>query len=97
VAPARKTDPGELFPWPELAEYGIGAWPGSSPPLAGEASAARVTDMLIQFGYGVSPEVDVSLETAIAAFQRHFRPGKIDGIADHETAARLAALGSHTE
>jgi N-acetylmuramoyl-L-alanine amidase len=97
VAPARKTDPGELFPWAQLAEYGMGVWPGSSPPLAGEASAARVTDMLIQYGYGVSPEVDVPLETVVAAFQRHFRPAKIDGIADHETVARLAALVSTAE
>jgi N-acetylmuramoyl-L-alanine amidase len=97
VAPARKTDPGELFPWAQLAEYGMGVWPGSSPPLAGEASAARVTDMLVQFGYGVSPEVDVPLETVIAAFQRRFRPAKIDGIADHETVARLAALLTGSE
>jgi N-acetylmuramoyl-L-alanine amidase len=91
VAPNRKMDPGELFPWRELTEYGIGVWPHAA-PLAGEAAAARVSEMLSQFGYGVPPQVDWSLESVITAFQRRFRTEKIDGIADPETVARLAAL-----
>jgi N-acetylmuramoyl-L-alanine amidase len=94
VAPPRKTDPGELFPWKELAQYAIGIWPGASPP-AGEAPFARVAEMLSQFGYGVPPAVDWSLQSVIAAFQRRFRPEKIDGVADPETVARLAALVTH--
>jgi N-acetyl-anhydromuramyl-L-alanine amidase AmpD len=39
-----------------------------------------------RFGYAdASPD-------AIRAFQRHFRPGGITGIADGETVARLADL-----
>jgi len=94
VAPPRKTDPGELFPWKELAEYGIGVWPGHA-PLAGEAASGRVPELLSQFGYGVPPDVDWPLQTVITAFQRRFRPEKIDGIADPETVARLAALLTH--
>jgi len=93
VAPARKTDPGELFPWRELAENGIGVFPSHSPasPASGggkEAFAAA----LAQFGYGVAPEVDIPLATIVTAFQRHFRPEKIDGIVDAETERRLSAL-----
>jgi N-acetylmuramoyl-L-alanine amidase len=91
VAPPRKTDPGELFPWRELAEYGIGVWPGFA-PLVGEAASERVAELLSRFGYGVPPEVDWPLESVITAFQRRFRTGKIDGVADPETVARLAAL-----
>jgi N-acetylmuramoyl-L-alanine amidase len=122
VAPVRKTDPGELFPWQHLAENGIGIFP---PPCAGEVARVRAPEggvtlasmrpsaslryaplgtspahgggkdfamRLAAFGYGVSPDVDVPLATVITAFQRHFRPEKIDGVADAETGARLAAL-----
>jgi N-acetylmuramoyl-L-alanine amidase len=87
VAPNRKTDPGELFPWERLAEAGIGLFPT---PLCGTAHTAA--QLLSDFGYGIPPEVDWPLEITISAFQRHFRPSRIDGIADSETLAHLEAL-----
>lgn len=95
VAPARKMDPGELFPWRQLAESGIGVFPPTSDD--GPRPIAAVNDeafagMLRRFGYGVPPEVDIPLATVTTAFQRHFRSEKVDGIADSETAARLIAL-----
>src|SRR5438477_3168540 len=88
VAPARKLDPGELFPWGELALAGVGLWP--------QTRKHRLTvpfdDGLRAFGYGVAPEVDVRSEIVIEAFQRHFRPSRIDGRADGECEAILAAL-----
>jgi N-acetylmuramoyl-L-alanine amidase len=105
VAPARKTDPGELFPWKHLADFGIGVWPRSLPPLRGREPRQRASDpakpdgagddfadALARFGYGVRPAVDVPLDAVIAAFQRHFRPSCIDGVADAECAAILASL-----
>jgi N-acetylmuramoyl-L-alanine amidase len=94
VAPARKTDPGELFPWKTLAEHGIGLWPvarssQSERRVTGEGDFAA---NLARFGYGVPPDVDVPLEAVIAAFQRHFRPTCIDGIADDECAILLESL-----
>ncbi len=101
VAPGRRTDPGELFPWPRLAEHGIGLWPPhpSLSPKGGEGASAHARTGegdfaagLSRFGYGVPPDVDVPLEAVIAAFQRHFRPSCIDGVADGECAAILESL-----
>jgi N-acetylmuramoyl-L-alanine amidase len=47
---------------------------------------------LARFGYGVPPAVDVSLETVVTAFQRHFRPSCVDGVADLECEGILSAL-----
>jgi N-acetylmuramoyl-L-alanine amidase len=101
VAPGRKTDPGELFPWQHLADFGIGVWPRTpvnSPLEGGSKSAQQISGrgdipaLLSRFGYGVPPQVDAPLESVIAAFQRHFRPTCIDGVADAECAAILASL-----
>jgi len=94
VAPARKEDPGELFPWPQLADFGIGIWPfvphGRGPvPEDRDAAFARG---LRQFGYGFAPDADAPLEKAVAAFQRHWRPAKVDGVIDEESAYRLGVL-----
>jgi N-acetylmuramoyl-L-alanine amidase len=86
VAPARKTDPGELFPWKRLAKEGIGVW-----PKAAKASGDFVAD-LKRFGYGLPPDVEVPERDVIAAFQRHFRTLRIDGVADDETQCLAAAL-----
>jgi N-acetylmuramoyl-L-alanine amidase len=95
VAPARKMDPGELFPWRRLADAGIGiftAAPDLGAHLVASANDEAFAGMLSYFGYGVPPDVDVPLATVTTAFQRHFRPEKTDGIADRETEARLRAL-----
>jgi len=101
VAPARKEDPGELFPWARLAREGVGLWPetgsisgsGLSPGSSGEAVSALQRD-LARFGYGidVSGLFDEATRLVVVAFQRHFRPRLLDGVADSETRALLAAL-----
>ena len=94
VAPSRKMDPGELFPWQQLAACGIGVWPGMSalplPVAAAEPGVAAAS--LARYGYGLPPNTDVSLETVITAFQRHFRPARIDGRWDGECQGVLRAL-----
>jgi N-acetylmuramoyl-L-alanine amidase len=92
VAPARKEDPGELFPWQHLAEAGIGAWPKTSRHNANHAKGADVAKQLAAYGYGTAPDVDVPLATVVTAFQRHFRPSLLNGAWDGECAAALAAL-----
>jgi N-acetylmuramoyl-L-alanine amidase len=88
VAPARKIDPGELFDWQHLAATGIGQWPT---PVAGPSDLAAVQRALARFGYEVVPSgnVDEATRLALSAFQRHFRPARIDGIADEGTRGLL--------
>jgi len=92
VAPARKEDPGELFPWQSLAAEGIGLWPTSAP----EADFAwpAMARGLAAFGYdvGAGEPGDPALRLALIAFQRHWRQRLCDGQPDRESAALLAGL-----
>ena len=88
VAPARKMDPGELFPWGTLALAGVGLWPQTRK----KRLSGAFEDGLRAFGYGLAPDVDVPPRLAVQAFQRHWRPARVDGHADEECAAILAAL-----
>ena len=101
VAPAREIDPGELFPWKALAEAGHGLWvepdPAPGAPLAEGAEGAGVFAFqagLTRLGYECPPsgQFDSATTTVVSAFQRHWRPHQVDGIADGETRARLIAL-----
>jgi N-acetylmuramoyl-L-alanine amidase len=98
IAPARKEDPGELFPWKRLAENGVGLWPSISSPLCRTVDARNAhwvgdgAGDLARFGYGLPPDVDVPVDKVITAFQRHFRPTKLDGVWDVECTAILSTL-----
>jgi N-acetylmuramoyl-L-alanine amidase len=92
IAPERKQDPGELLDWSRLAASGIGLW-----PPAGEGRPrpiARLQEELADFGYRIprNGRNDRSTRDVVIAFQRHFRPARVDGIADRETLARLDGL-----
>lgn len=87
VAPLRKEDPGELFPWRQLADRGVGFWPSAK---ARKASAAEVKGWLASFGYGY---LDEGFAAVLRAVQRRFRPSHIDGLLDPETAGIAAWLG----
>jgi len=101
VAPSRKEDPGERFPWKILAEAGHGLWvePPASPgaPLTVGDNGTGVFAMQAGFtrlGYDCPPSGDYDADTAtiVTAFQRHWRPRMVDGVADGETRARLVQL-----
>jgi N-acetylmuramoyl-L-alanine amidase len=102
VAPMRKDDPGEKFPWDRLAAAGIGVWvephpitPGVALTVGDEGPQVRALQaQLAQYGYGVpvTGHYDETTKGVVTAFQRHFRPARVDGMADVSTLATLAKL-----
>jgi len=102
VAPARKQDPGEKFPWKLLYDSGIGHWvppalitdgPRLAPGDKGE-HVLNLQKVFAAYGYGVPQNgvFDEATREVVVAFQRHFRPERVDGIADTSTIATLHAL-----
>lgn len=101
VAPGRKIDPGELFPWKQLAQAGHGLWaePDAAPglPLSEGEEGAGVFALQAGFtrlGYDCAPsgKYDAQTTSVVQAFQRHWRQEQVDGVADGMTRARLIAL-----
>jgi len=104
IAPSRKKDPGEKFPWRLLHDSGIGLWVKPIPVTAaggrifvlGDADPEVQTlqTSLRRLGYGIETTGSYDSETmaVVAAFQRHHRPAKVDGIADVSTVTTLGAL-----
>jgi len=102
VAPQRKLDPGEKFPWAQLHRAGIGAWVTPSPVQAGTGLArgdrgpdvADLQSELRRYGYGIEATgvYDDLTEAVVTAFQRHFRADRVDGRADQSTIETLRTL-----
>ncbi|MBL8643261.1 MAG: N-acetylmuramoyl-L-alanine amidase [Rhodospirillaceae bacterium] len=97
IAPGRKIDPGELFPWQSLAAQKVGFWPS----LSGTKHLISTDDamkLLSAIGYATPLSVERGADIlaapadCIAAFQRHYRPRKIDGLLDSETSALIQTL-----
>lgn len=102
VAPGRKIDPGEKFPWARLAAAGVGHWvePTSATEGGFFAEGARgkpveaLQGMLDLYGYDcpATGVFDARTRIVLEAFQRHFRPERVDGRADRSTLDTLARL-----
>jgi N-acetylmuramoyl-L-alanine amidase len=102
VAPARKKDPGEKFPWRSLANSGVGHWVQPAPIVRGDVlkmgnegdNVRALQDSLASYGYGIKAngKFDTPTMEVVTAFQRHFRPERVDGIADQSTLKTLQAL-----
>jgi N-acetylmuramoyl-L-alanine amidase len=102
VSPGRKQDPGEKFPWQLLADSGVGLYvlpakitPGPSLALGSSGpDVLALQEALAAYGYTItaSSQYDSSTRDVVAAFQRHFRPARVDGIADPSTLTTLHDL-----
>lgn len=84
LAPGRKTDPGEKFPWAELAAAGCAL------ALPDDRVEGEPEVLLERIGYGLEP----GLEAVVAAFQRRWRPGRVDGRLDPQTRDLIARVAS---
>lgn len=102
IAPERKSDPGEWFDWARLARAGVGVWVEPVPVMDGPAlklgdrgdPVSELQFRLANYGYGIEVlgVYDAKTEAVVRAFQRHFRPAKVDGVADFSTVATLRLL-----
>jgi N-acetylmuramoyl-L-alanine amidase len=101
IAPLRKQDPGPMFPWKQLADAGLVAWPNAvrvaslSPWFQAQLpDIAWFQKKLAAWGYGLvqSGQLDEQTRTVLSAFQMKYRPANIDGNPDAETASLLEAL-----
>jgi N-acetylmuramoyl-L-alanine amidase len=105
VAPARKQDPGEKFPWRTLNESGVGHWVNPTRITDGALLAlgdhgdevAAMQTALADYGYeiAVSGHYDSAMHEVVTGFQRHFRPERIDGVCDVSTSNTLRDLLLH--
>jgi N-acetylmuramoyl-L-alanine amidase len=102
VAPARKPDPGEKFPWRRLADAGVGIWVEPTDIMPGpeldpgdhSEIVSRLQNEFREFGYGLATTgtYDQATKEVVIAFQRHFRPARVDGIVDYSTYETLKRL-----
>ncbi|MET0741911.1 MAG: N-acetylmuramoyl-L-alanine amidase, partial [Microvirga sp.] len=102
IAPGRKLDPGEAFPWADLHREGVGHWVEPASVQDGRffsrgdrgMPVEALQAMLAMYGYGlkINGMFDDDTEKVVAAFQRHFRPRRVDGVADASTITTLRDL-----
>ena len=106
IAPDRKQDPGEHFPWQRLARAGIGLWPDidgtGNQAITGQglepgvhsAGVGRMKAMLADIGYAIdrSNTFDPACALVVAAFQRRWQPDRVTGTADLQTLRRIGTV-----
>ena len=93
IAPLRKIDPGEKFPWKQLANNKIGIWHNCKSSLLRQYRNIKILEKkdkikfiknLNKIGYCFSTKKKSFLVKIMKAFQRHYRPELINGRADKE-------------
>ena len=96
IAPTRKKDPGEKFPWKYLAKFGIGKWHLLSKKILIKNRRIKIStedkkiffNNLSKIGYSIKSskkiKKDQFLNFIISAFQRRFRQELINGKIDQE-------------
>ena len=93
IAPLRKIDPGEKFPWKQLAKRKIGIWHNLKPnflknfrkvEILTKQDKAKFAKNLNSIGYCFSNNKKSFISKTVKAFQRHYRQELINGLIDKE-------------
>jgi len=92
IAPTRKIDPGEKFPWSQLAKNKIGIWHKYKPVFLKKYRKIKISKKekinflknIKKIGYCVSLKNRFFLIELVKAFQMHFRKELINGFIDKE-------------
>jgi N-acetylmuramoyl-L-alanine amidase len=95
VAPLRKSDPGEMFPWEMLAIKGFGLWPDKSKSTSfRQPNVLEIQNAFLEIGYACSRSGvwDEETQAVCRAFQRHFTRHEVTGYATELTGQTLQAL-----
>ena len=87
IAPRRKNDPGELFPWDDLAARGLAVPRPKRATMDPHWTDGGFLLALNRYGYDITDGT-----AAVRAFQRRFRPETVDGVIDGQTRAVLLSL-----
>ena len=92
ISPLRKIDPGEKFPWKELADKKIGIWHNCKTKDLIKFRQVRISNKfksefinnLKKIGYCFNNKKKTNFSKTVEAFQRHYRKELINGIIDKE-------------
>ena len=93
IAPLRKIDPGEKFPWKQLAAKKIGIWHRSKTnflkkfrriKISSKKDKVKFINNLKKIGYCFSNKNRFFTIKTVKAFQRHYRKQLINGVIDEE-------------
>lgn len=89
IAPGRKLDPGEKFPWQSLGKQGIGIWPAQMAPMLTDGQAEPVETLLRRIGYDVG---QFDLADIVFAFQQRWLPEMLSGQICETTHRRIRQI-----
>ena len=99
IAPLRKKDPGEKFPWKILSKKNIGNWHNYKKKIKNRFIDIKSTDLknefffnLRKYGYSINSKSLLDKRKIVKVFQMRFRPEKVNGIIDFETYNILKTL-----
>jgi len=93
IAPLRKIDPGEKFPWKELANKKVGIWHRYKPSLLKKYRKIKILKKqdkkkfiknLNKIGYCIFSKKNLFFTKLFKAFQMHYRKELINGLLDEE-------------